>query len=79
MFVTSNTLQLKYQLSLLTLFGRGLDGVVVEFSPPTSEAAGSNLGPSASCWKVGSDLSMPGGVQCSMHWFPAPVKLRIAT
>ena len=40
---------------------RGLSGVVVEFSPPTSEAAGSNLGPGASCWKVGSYLLMPGG------------------
>ena len=28
----------------------------LEFSPPTSEAAGSNLGPAASCWKVGSYL-----------------------
>ena len=31
---------------------------------PTSEAAGSNLGPGASCWKVGSYLPMPGGLQC---------------
>ena len=38
-----------------------------------SEAAGSNLGPGASCWKVGSYLPMPGGLQCSMHWFPPPV------
>ena len=28
---------------------------------------------SASCWKVGSYLPMPGGLQCSMHWFPPPV------
>ena len=27
----------------------------------------------ASCWKVGSYLPMPGGLQCSMHWFPPPV------
>ena len=27
----------------------------------------------ASCWKVGSYLLMPGGLQCSMHWFPPPV------
>ena len=40
---------------------RGLGGVVVEYTPPTSEAAGSNLGPGASCWKVGSNLQMPGG------------------
>ena len=45
----------------------------LEFSPTTSEAAGSNLGPGTSCWKVGSYLSMPGGLQCSMHWFPLPV------
>ena len=44
------------------------------FSPPTSEAAGSNLGPGASCWKVGSYLPMPGGLRCSMHWFPPPVE-----
>ena len=47
----------------------------MEFSPPTSEAAGSNLGPGASCWKVGSYLPMPGGLHCNMHWFPPPVKL----
>ena len=47
----------------------------LEFLPPTSEAAGLNLGPGASCWKVGSYLLMPGGLQCSMHWFPPPVKL----
>ena len=59
---------------------QGLGGVAVrdsnlEFSPPTSEAAGSNLGPGASCWKVGtgSYLPMPGGLQCNMHWFPPPV------
>ena len=34
---------------------------------------GSNLGPGTSCWKVGSYLPMPGGLQCSMHWFPPPV------
>ena len=51
----------------------GLGGVVVEFSHPTSEAAGLNLGPGASCWKVGSYLLMPSGLQCSMHWFPPPV------
>ena len=45
----------------------------LEFLPPTSEAAGSNLRPGASCWKVGSYLLMPGGLQCSMHWFPPPV------
>ena len=32
-----------------------------------------NLGPGASCWKVGSYLPMPGGLQCSVHWFPPPV------
>ena len=37
---------------------RGRGGVVVEYTPPTSEAAGSNLGPVASCWKVGSYLPM---------------------
>ena len=30
-------------------------------------AAGSNLGPGASCWKVGSYMPMPGGLQCTMH------------
>ena len=52
-----------------------LGGVVVEFSPPTSEAAGLNLGPGASfgqlLWFLGSYL--PSGLQCSMHWFPSPV------
>ena len=51
----------------------GFSGVVVKFLPPTSEAAGSNLRPGTSCWKVGSYLPMPGGLQCSMHWFPPPV------
>ena len=32
-----------------------------------------DLGPGASCWKVGSYLPMPGGLQCNMHWFPPPV------
>ena len=40
---------------------RGLGGVVVEVSPPTSEAACSNLRAGASSWKVGSYLPMPGG------------------
>ena len=38
-----------------------------------SEVTGSNLWPGASCWKVGSYLPMPSGLQCSMHWFPPPV------
>ena len=50
---------------------RGLGGVAVRVL-----AAGSNLGPGASCWKVGSYLPMPGGLQCSMHWFPPPVNYR---
>ena len=54
------------------LIGR-LGGVVVEFSTPTSQAAGSNLGSGTSCWKVGTYLSMPGGLQCNMHWFPPPL------
>ena len=33
------------------------------FSPPTSEAAGSNHVRGASCWKVGSYLVMSGGLQ----------------
>ena len=52
---------------------KGLCGVAVEFSPPTSEAAGSNLGLGASCWKVGSYLPMPGGLPRKIHWFPPPV------
>ena len=36
-------------------------------------AAGSNLRLGASYWKVGSYLPMPGGLPCSMHWFPPPV------
>ena len=54
----------------------GLGGSVVqglEFSPPTSVAAGSNLRPGTSCWKVGSYLLMPGGLQCHIHCFPPPV------
>ena len=43
------------------------------FSPPTAEAAGLNLRPGASCWKVGSYLLMPGGLQCTMQWFSPPV------
>ena len=39
--------------------GVGLGEVMVEFLPPTSEAAGSNLGRGVSCWKVGSYLPMP--------------------
>ena len=54
----------------LTCPAGGLGGVLVEFSPPTSEAAGSNLGLGTSCWKVSSYLPMPGGTHCSMHWFP---------
>ena len=49
------------------MFEGGLGGVAVRV------LAGSNLGPGASCWKVGSYLPMPGGLQCSMHWFPPPV------
>ena len=52
---------------------RGLGGVAVRVLTPTSEAASSNLMLGASCWKVGSYLPMPGGLQCSMHWFPPPV------
>ena len=40
---------------------RGRGGVVVEYTPPTSEAAGSNLRPGALCWKVGSHLHMSVG------------------
>ena len=29
--------------------------------------------PGTSCWKGGSYLPMPGGLQCSMHYFPPPV------
>ena len=46
---------------------------MVEYTPPTSDAAGSNLGPGTSCWKVGSYLPMPSGLQCTTHWFPPPV------
>ena len=46
-------------------YNLGLGGVVVELLPPTP--AGSNLGPGASCWKVGGYLPMPGGLQCSIH------------
>ena len=53
--------------------GGRFGGVVVQFSPPTSEAAGSNLGLGPSCWKGCSYLPMPGGSQCSVHWFPQPV------
>ena len=48
----------------------GLGGVAVRVLTPN---LCSNLGPGASCWKVGSYLPMPGGLQCSMHWFPPPV------
>ena len=47
--------------------------MIIEFSPLTSENAGSTLGPGASYWKVGSYLPMSGGLQCSMHWCPPPV------
>ena len=33
-------------------------------SPSTSEVASLNFGPGASCWKVGSDLSIPDSLQC---------------
>ena len=51
----------------------GISGVVVEFSHPVSEAASSNLGLGVPCWKVGSYLPMPDGLQCGMHWFPPSV------
>ena len=59
--------------AISSLFGFlwGLGGVVVRVL--TSNLCGSNLGPGPSCWKVGSYLPMPGGLQCSMHWFPPPV------
>ena len=73
-----NTTCLIKRLIIFTLKIKGMNkyskhmcgGSVVywlEFSPPTSVAAGSNLGPGASCWKVGSYLLMPGGLQCSVH------------
>ena len=40
--------------TVLSMSWGGLDGVVVEFLPPTYEAVGSNLGPGALCWEVGS-------------------------
>ena len=67
-----------YYISLLQTKIWGLGSVVVECSPPTSEISGSNLGPGASCWKLGSYLPMPGGLQCTMHWFPPPSKLPVA-
>ena len=57
----------------LSLLSKSPKVQALVFSPPTSEAAGLNLGSGASCWKVGSYLPMPGGLQCSMHWFPPPV------
>ena len=46
---------------------RGLGGVMVEFSPPTSEATGSNLEPGASCWKVGSWWRKPVHIYCTVN------------
>ena len=43
---------------------RGLGGVAVRVLAFNYEVAGSNLGPGASCRKVGSYLPMPGGLQC---------------
>ena len=48
----------------------GLGGVVLT-SNLCDRRFESRAGPS--CWKVGSYLPMPGGLQCSMHWFPPPV------
>ena len=42
----------------------GLGDVALEYLPSTSEIASWNLGPGTSCWKVGSYLQMPGGLQC---------------
>ena len=58
----------KLSLLLQTWFGR-LGGVAVRVLASNSLRAG----PGASCWKVGSYLSMPSGLQCSMHWFPPPI------
>ena len=44
--------------------GGGLSGL--ECLHSTSEVTGSNLGLGASCWKVGSYLPMPGGLQYSI-------------
>ena len=63
---------------MMTRDSQGLGGVVVEYTPPTSEAAGSNLGPGASCWKDGSYLPMSGGLQFSIHWSFSTCKLPAA-
>ena len=42
---------------------------MAEIDCVSSESAGSNLGPGASCWKVGSYLPMPGGLQCSRYFY----------
>ena len=50
-YCTENDIKIvKEGQQILSLYNlkRGLGGVVVEFSLPTSEAAGSNLGPGAS-------------------------------
>ena len=46
--VTKNSHRWK-TIKVVSTKAGGLDGVVVEFLPPTSEAAGSNLGPGTSC------------------------------
>ena len=60
-------------IKILPRVNRGLGGVVVEFSHPTSEAAGSILGPGASCWKVGSYLPMPGALVSSSCKLPVAI------
>ena len=65
--------KIKLELECLQLRERGLDGVVVEFLPTTPEAAGSNFGLGT------AGKLMAGGLQCSMHWFPPPIELPLAS
>ena len=68
-YVTTRKVECIYKIHCLKLYSL----LFIAFSPPTSEAAGSNLGPGTLCWKVGSYLPMSGGLECSMHWFTPPV------
>ena len=67
-----------YQGSRFERSIRGLSGVAVRVL--ASNLCGRQVESQAGRFmlEVGSYLLMPGGLQCSMHWFPPPVQLPIA-
>ena len=61
----------KEHLHLMSLFMYYFPGLrVVAVTVLTPNLCGRRF---SSCGKVSSYLLMPGGLQCSMQWFPPPV------